>query len=91
MNLCLVTQDAAELEMKQNESENKKLLGEVVKYSNVIQVQPPSSANAVGLRLSFCLCSFCYPWLRSHRNGPQDQFLVSLMAKLVLQVKQKQI
>ena len=36
--LIIILQHAAELEQKQNESENKKLLGEIVKYSNGIQV-----------------------------------------------------
>lgn len=39
----LLLQHAAELEQKQNESENRKLLGEIVKYSNVIQVRPLGS------------------------------------------------
>lgn len=51
-SLLFITQHAAELEQKQNESENKKLLGEVVKYSNVIQVQPIPSAYTCGVRLS---------------------------------------
>lgn len=66
VNLCFV-QHAAELEQKQNESENKKLLGEVVKYSNVIQVQPISSANTRDTQMSrvqscvfvLCLSSLC--------------------------------
>lgn len=36
--MIILLQHAAELEQKQNESENRKLLGEIVKYSNVIQV-----------------------------------------------------
>lgn len=58
VNFCFI-QHAAELEQKQNESENKKLLGEVVKYSNVIQVEPISSANTCGAQMS-CVQSLVF-------------------------------
>lgn len=58
-SLVCVFQHAAELEQKQNGTENKKLLGEVVKYSRVIQVRRTS------LSLSTNVCFFntvFYAW-----------------------------
>lgn len=40
----LSLQHAADLEKKQNESENRKLLGTVIQYGNVIQVCPARSS-----------------------------------------------
>lgn len=37
-SLCMSVQHAAQMEQKQNDTENKKVHGDVVKYGSVIQV-----------------------------------------------------
>ena len=63
--LIITLQHAAELEQKQNESENKKLLGEIVKYSNVIQVSDiyfhVKERNVLSL---ICIWYKCQPALK---------------------------
>lgn len=52
--ICIFTsvfQHAADLEKKQNESENRKLLGSVIQYGNVIQVGQPAGRRDLTVAL----------------------------------------
>jgi len=66
-------QHAAELEQKQNDTENKKLLGEVVKYSRVIQVQS-----------SFLLINKCFVFLHFWLDIENVLFVFALLPRLLV-------
>ena len=61
--LCSITQHAAELEQKQNDSEKKKLQGEFVKYSSVVQVRrwPQTPVFSVSSSTPFVLTKVVSP------------------------------